>query len=143
MVAIDEVQSKHVLLTIDDGSGATIVVKITLESKDTSSAVNTLSSTKVPNVYVRTSIGLLNVLINNVIVDIGTVLKVKAMVERFRGSNQLAAERLEVIEGTTGEARVWGDIARWKTDILAQPWILSKDDLKRLEARVRAKSMGT
>jgi hypothetical protein len=143
IVAIEEIPNKFVLLTIDDGSGATVQVKIKLLRATTSddiSPVDKPSNTTVSNVNVYSAPGTFSVEIDGTALDVGTVIRAKCTVSSFRGINQLDLQRTSIIPTTTKEALAWREVALWKSRILSKPWVISERQLRRLrESDVEAK----
>ncbi|KAK5013713.1 hypothetical protein LTR60_003721, partial [Cryomyces antarcticus] len=62
IVAIDDLGPRYTLLTMDDGSGATIEVKITRLDTAKSASSTSLLDTEVENVKVRAQLGVFDVL---------------------------------------------------------------------------------
>jgi hypothetical protein len=145
IVAIEPLAQKYALLTIDDGSGATIGVKITrLQDPDpnaldhdeapTMSTVDCPSNTTVANVNIHVGLGKFEVEIDDVTLDIGTVLRAKCTVSTWFGAKQLDLQRASVVKTTRREVESWREIARFKRDVLSKPWVVSEKERKRLEA---------
>jgi hypothetical protein len=139
VIAIDEVRGRYVLLTIDDGSGATMVVKI----RQVEQSVDSHSNTTVPNVNVFSTLGRYWLEIDKELIDVGSVIKAKCTIESFRGERQLLLQRASVVKTTKEEAEAWLDIARWKLDTLSKPWKLSDQELETLEGEERARAART
>jgi hypothetical protein len=141
IIEIEDVLSKYALLTLDDGSSAAIVVKITrLEKKVLDKHdVELESNTTVSNVNIPTGPGISSqfcVEVDGEALDIGTVVKVKGTIEEFRAVKQIKLVRVKVVRSTAEEVREWEQVARWKDDTLSSPWYLGKRKLKELEERV-------
>jgi hypothetical protein len=133
IIAIDNIGEKYGLLTLDDGSGATIVAKLNLLDKEVASQNNCPSNTIIPNVNYKASLGSFDVEVDGAIISIGTVIKAKCTVEVFRGDIQLVLKRATVAKSTAEEVRSWKEMARWKRNVLSQPWILTSAELKSYE----------
>jgi hypothetical protein len=74
--------------------------------------------------------------------DIGTVIKVKAVIGEFRYVKQLELKRIYVLRTTAEEVKEWAEVARWKRDVLSKPWVLTPERLRELDgedARERRK----
>ncbi|TID14694.1 hypothetical protein E2P81_ATG08650 [Venturia nashicola] len=137
IISIESITDRYTILELDDGSGSTIVVKITRLSKDQLLAnhVDSTSNTTVENVNIVSKIGVFNVFIDgHKKLDIGTVIKVKAVIGEFRKVKQLELKRIYVIRSTGDEVKEWAEVARWKRDILSKPWILPPQKLKELDS---------
>jgi len=135
IIAIDEIPGRYGLLTIDDGSGATMVVKI----RRVAQSVDSPSSTTVPNVNIFSTLARFWVEIDNEAIDVGSVIKAKCTFDSFRGDRQLLLQRASLVKTTREEAEAWLDVARWKLDTLSKPWKLSDEELKTLERQERAR----
>jgi hypothetical protein len=135
IVAIDEIRGKFALITIDDGSGATIVVKV----RQVEQSVDSSSNTTVPNLNMFTRGGVYWVEIDSEPVDVGSEIKAKCTIETFRGERQLLLQRVSLVKTTREETQEWLDIARWKLDTLSKPWRLSAKELETLEMQERAR----
>ncbi|KAK7529162.1 uncharacterized protein J3D65DRAFT_643205 [Phyllosticta citribraziliensis] len=125
-----------VLFTLDDGSGATVEVKLERLRPDQLDKTGTHeSNTVVPNVRVESGIGFLNVLVDGTVVDIGTVLRVQCSLDSYRQINQLELKQCSVIKSTADEIRNWVGTAKYMRDILQEPWVLSAKDQAKLDRR--------
>jgi hypothetical protein len=127
---------KYVLLTIDDGSGSTVVVKIKRLAANISAAIDCPSNTSVSNVNVRAGLGFFNVQIDDTAVDIGTVIKVKCTIEEFRGVKQLDLQRVSVIKTTAEEIKAWDGLSQFKKSVLSSPWALTNEELEILQQEI-------
>ncbi|USW52017.1 Putative replication factor A protein [Septoria linicola] len=129
---------KYVLLTMDDGSGANVEVKIErpVAYREHSGAVYSTNTT-LDNVQVMSEMSLPVVHIGNVRVDIGTVLNAEGKVESYRMSRQLIAERLRLVNDTNEEAVHWSKTAHWKRNVLNKPWFLSDSAKQAADAKLR------
>ncbi|KAK5167256.1 hypothetical protein LTR04_000069 [Oleoguttula sp. CCFEE 6159] len=136
IVAIDDLGPRYTLLTMDDGSGATIEVKITRLDTAKSASSTSLLDTEVENVKVRAQLGVFDVLVDGKILDIGTVIKARCTLGSFRGVRQLELKRVALVHTTDEEARAWADLADFKQDVLSKPWVLTSAELKNLEDEV-------
>lgn len=172
VVAVEDLGPRFVLLTLDDGSGATLELKVTrlspaesalhaaatatapaattsasgrsTTSSSSSSSPSTFHTT-VDNLVVRSAIGVFEVLVGGVPVDIGTTIKAKATLGTFRGAVQGVLQRCWVLRGRGGagsssstrdEAAEWLGTATFMLSVLAKPWVLNADDVRRLERRL-------
>ena len=133
IVAVEDVASKYALLTLDDGSGATIIVKITRLPPDIVESTECPSNTSVDNVNLRVEIGSFDVVVDGHVLDIGSVVKVKCTVEEWNGMKQLQLKRIRLILSTEEEVRTWEELVRWKRDIIGAPWVLEGETLRNLE----------
>ncbi|KAL1630057.1 hypothetical protein SLS54_000917 [Diplodia seriata] len=154
VVAVEDLGPRFALLTLDDGSGATLELKITRltsSGNNTSAAApgttttptTTTSNTTVPNLTVHTAIGLFSVLTtNNTPINIGTTLKAKCTLGTFRNTIQGVLQRCWVLGGssttssTRAEAEAWRDTAAFMRSVLARPWVLDGEERRRLDGRM-------
>ncbi|KAK8195455.1 uncharacterized protein BKA78DRAFT_309898 [Phyllosticta capitalensis] len=126
VVALDAPTPTFALLTLDDGSGATIEVKIRRLKPDQLDQTGThASNTTIPNVDVKTSNGDFDAFVDGDVVDMGTVINVKATLDFFRGVTQLLMVRCSVVKSTAEEVRGWAETAKYMRETLARPWELS------------------
>lgn len=138
ILSIEAITDRYTILELDDGSGSTIFVKITRLSKDQLLAnhVDNVSNTTVENVNIVSKIGVFDVFVDgHKKLGIGTVIKVKAVIGEFRKIKQLELKRIYVIRTTGEEVKEWAEVARWKRDILSNPWVLAPGKLKELDSQ--------
>jgi telomere regulation protein Stn1 len=131
IVAFGDVYKKHALFYIDDGSGQNIAIKICLLLPEDVTP-QAPSNTTVSNLNISTSIGTSAIQVDDTILDIGTVVKLKCTIELFRDSKQLVVQRAVVLKSTTEEAQEWNLLAKWSKD-LSKPWILQPRELAQIE----------
>jgi hypothetical protein len=146
IVSIEDMFGKYTLLTLDDGSGATIVLKITRLAPTVANSIDCPSNTTVDNLNIISDLGQYDVVVDNKILDIGTVIKVKCTIGEFRNVKQLEVQRIRIVTSTEEEVEWWEEVIKWKRDILASPWVLSKEQITRLntyeaEKRVRRREI--
>ncbi|KAJ4360652.1 uncharacterized protein N0V89_001218 [Didymosphaeria variabile] len=126
VVAIDDINLRYTTLTLDDGSGATLEVKIKRLLPEIYNPVDNPSNTEVDNVNVLSGLGRFDVTVDDQIVDIGKTIKVKGMISEFRGFKQLELKRIWIVSATNEEVKFWEALATFKKDVLGRPWHLSK-----------------
>lgn len=142
VVAIQDIpNTKYLILTLDDSSGACIDVKI--ECKDSSKVdPDSTSNTTIANLDVNTPFNCdVEIKVDGQAVDIATVLKVKCTIGSFRGVKQLELKRCNVIRDTTEEVAAWESMAHFKRDVLAKPWMLDAADRAALDAQLQQEAM--
>ncbi|KAI5251927.1 hypothetical protein E4T42_03838 [Aureobasidium subglaciale] len=141
IVAIQEIpNTKFLLLTLDDSSGACIDVRI--ERKDPTKVEAGTSNTVVENLNITTAFGYdSEIRVDGQVVDVATVMKVKCTIGRFRGSKQLELKRCNVIKDTTEEIAAWESMAEFKRDVLGKPWVLSAADRVDLDVQLQEEAM--
>ncbi|ORY12856.1 hypothetical protein BCR34DRAFT_481987 [Clohesyomyces aquaticus] len=133
VVAIDDINLKYTVLTVDDGSGATIEVKIIRLSPNVYNAVESPSNTTVSNLNIIVRTGVFEVTINGHPVDIGSVIKAKCTISEFRGSKQLEVKRAWIVRTTNEEAQAWAQTAKFKREVLSKPWRLTSVEHRRIK----------
>ena len=138
VVAIDDINIKYTVLTVDDGSGATVEVKLVRLTPDVYNAVESPSNTAVDNVNVFSRLGLFKVMVDRHEVDIGTVVKIKCTISEFREQKQLELKRIWIVPTTNDEAMAWADTAAFKREVLSRPWRISSAEHKAIRAEINA-----
>ncbi|KAL9094446.1 MAG: hypothetical protein Q9165_003296 [Trypethelium subeluteriae] len=140
IVAIDDINPKYTILTLDDGSGATLGVKIIRRQlEDADNPVDCPDNTAVANLNVVSSVGVFELALAGDLLDIGTVVKVKGTLEEFRGVKQLELKRISIVKTTDEEVKAWNELAQFRKNILSEPWQLSNREIKQLEEDVAAR----
>jgi len=165
---IEYIKDLYTVLTLDDGSGATIEVKIThvmpVAAKSSSTVVNNeqvetgddgddfwletakdrtaRTSTSATIVYktqtadltVKTTAFFDNSIdLGNQRIDIGTTIKAKGTLNVWWGSFQLNLLRAFIVQDVDAEVEVWEGYAEFCEQVLIKPWILSSQEVKRLD----------
>ncbi|CBY00419.1 hypothetical protein LEMA_P015490.1 [Plenodomus lingam JN3] len=138
IVAINDIHIRYTVLTIDDGSGATIDLTITRIPSPGLNPVDTSSPTTVDNVHIVSRIGVFDVLVDQQSLDIGTIVKAKGTISEFRGAKQLDLKRISIVADTNEEARAWAEAAAFKQSVLARPWHISATEGKKIKSAIRA-----
>lgn len=138
IVAIDDINARYTVLTIDDGSGATIELKIVRVPLAENNLVDVCANTTIGNVSVVSRLGVFEVMVDDQPVDIGTVVKVKGTISEFRGVKQLDLKRIWVVATTDEEAQAWAEAAAYKKDILSKPWRLTSAEHKQITDQIKA-----
>ena len=139
VVAIDDINSKYTIICIDDGSGATLCVKIIRRQLgDLENPVDDPDNTQVPNLNVVSSLGSFELVLGADVLGIGTVVKAKGTLEEFRGVKQLELKRVSIVKTTDEEVKAWSELADFRREILSKPWRLSTREVKRLEENLAA-----
>lgn len=130
-------QGKYTLLTLDDGSGECINVKVTRRKVAEDDVKVYPSNTEVDEVNVHFEMGLPAVAVLGAPVNVGTVLKVKCSITAFRNVRQLDLKKASIVRTTNEEAASWFETAAWKSEKLSQPWVLSAGERIRLDEENR------
>jgi len=126
------------VLTIDDGSGATIELKIVRIPPPDKNPLDTSSSTKLSNVHVISQFGVFEVVVDNQRLEIGTVVKAKGTISEFRGSKQLDLRRIWVVATTDEEAQAWAETAAFKQEVLSKPWHITSTEHRQIKANMKS-----
>ncbi|KAF1829141.1 hypothetical protein BDW02DRAFT_182736 [Decorospora gaudefroyi] len=137
VIAIDDINLKYTVLTIDDGSGANIELKIIRIPPAIQDPVDTSSNTAIDNVNIISRCGVFDVTVDNQALDIGSVVKAKCTISEFRGIKQLELKRVSLIATTNEEAQAWAEAAAFKQDILSRPWHVSPEKQKEIEDSIK------
>ncbi|KAF2860092.1 hypothetical protein K470DRAFT_271003 [Piedraia hortae CBS 480.64] len=127
-------EGKFTVLTIEDGSGESIEVRITARQGDDFAAP---SNTTVDNVNAYVHLGLPLVKLNGCDVVVGSVVKVKATIRVFRKQKQLELKRLFFVNDTAAEMKAWEETAAWKRDVLGKPWKLTREEMREVDDKLR------
>ncbi|KAL5113294.1 hypothetical protein ACEQ8H_008828 [Pleosporales sp. CAS-2024a] len=147
VVAIDDINAKYTVVTIDDGSGANMelkIVRITRSNRDATLAssstttTTTTTTTTLQNVAVINQCGIVQVMVDSQPLDIGTVVKAKGTVAEFRGVKQLHLQRIWLLPTTDDEAQAWLDTAAFKHNVLSIPWHLTSAQHKHIKAKIQS-----
>jgi hypothetical protein len=143
VVAIHDIHPRFTLLTIDDGSGANIELKIVRTPLTEQHSVDHPSNTEVNNVSVISQLGDFEVMVDNQPLDIGSTIKAKCTISEFRGIKQLEMKRVWNIKTTNGEAEAWAETAAFKLNVLSKPWHLSSAEARKIkhEQKVEKKKL--
>jgi hypothetical protein len=110
-----------------------ITVKITCLGADVTSTIDCPSNTTIANVDVVSSLGNYDIHIDKQPLEIGAVVKVKGTISAFRNIRQIELKRIWVVRSTTEEIAEWQDGAKFKREVLSQPWVLSQEQLRDLQ----------
>ncbi|KAF2021053.1 hypothetical protein BU24DRAFT_416727 [Aaosphaeria arxii CBS 175.79] len=138
VVAIEDINARYTILTIDDGSGANIEVKIVRLTPAEYNSVKSPSNTEVDNVDVISHFGVFEVLVDRHRIDIGSVIKVKGTISEFRQQKQVELKRIWVVSNTNEEVRAWAETAAFKREVLSKPWHLSRTDHQKVKQQIKA-----
>jgi hypothetical protein len=136
-VAIDDVNLRYTVLTIDDGSGANIELKIVRMPQEGKNPIDTSSRTEIDNLQVISRSGVFEVTVDQQPLDIGSVLKAKCTISEFRGVKQLELKRVSIVKTTDEEARAWTETAAFRQKVLARPWHISSSEHKKIKHDIK------
>lgn len=120
---------------MDDSSGACIDVKIVRKDKAKLTEED-VSNTSIDNLSIESRIGVLDVIIDGKIVDIGTVIKAKCTIGSWYGEKQLELKRVSIMKDTNEEVAAWRALAAFKQHVLSKPWVLTSKDRADVDERL-------
>ena len=138
IVAIDDINLRYTVLTLDDGSGMTIELKIVRLPPTERNLVDTSSNTEIPNVDIISRLGIFDVVVDGQQLDIGSVVKAKCTISEFRGIKQLELKRVSMVATTDEEAKAWTEIAAFKQKVLSRPWHISSTEHRKIAHSIKA-----
>jgi len=138
VVAIDDINVRYSALTLDDGSGATVELKIVRNSPEEQGSKDPISTTTIRNVNVISQFGVFEIAVDNRNLDIGTVLKAKGTISEFRGVKQLELKRVQIVSSTDEEAQAWAETAAFKSTVLSIPWRVTSAQHSEIQAKIKA-----
>ncbi|KZM26068.1 uncharacterized protein EKO05_0005846 [Ascochyta rabiei] len=138
VVAIDDINFRYSAVTLDDGSGATVELKIVRNTPGEQSSKTPPSNTTVSNVNVVSQFGMFEITVDGCMVDIGTVLKAKGTISEFRGVKQLELKRVQIVSSTDEEAQAWAETAAFKIRTLSVPWRVTSAQHSEIKSKIKA-----
>ncbi|KAM0716771.1 hypothetical protein Q7P37_008216 [Cladosporium fusiforme] len=124
--------SRFALLSLDDGSGSAIEVKITRRQDFFQEGEVFPSNTMVDNLDVTATWGLASLLVDKKPIHVGSILKVKGTITSFR-QRQIDLKRVFVVKDTNEEAAFWAGVAEHRRKVLSRPWVLTDADMKAID----------
>lgn len=129
---------KFILLTVDDGSGANMEVKLErpVAHRAPSGAVYSTKTT-LDHVEAIIEMGLPAVYIRGKRVEIGSVVIAEGKVEKYNTSRQLIAQRFSFVKDTHDEAVYWSKVAEWKRKVLNKPWTLDTETKRAIDMKLK------
>lgn len=143
VVAIDDINLRYSALTLDDGSGATVELKIVRKVPDDQSSKIPTTATTISNVKVISHFGVFEVTVDHQILTIGTVVKAKGTVSEFRGAKQLELKRVQIVSSTNEEVQAWAETAAFKSKILSLPWRVTSTQHAEIKNKIKAEKKRT
>ncbi|CAA9956442.1 hypothetical protein P3342_000063 [Pyrenophora teres f. teres] len=138
IVAIDDINLRYTALTLDDGSGMTIELKIVRLPPAERNPVDTSSNTEISNVDIISRCGIFDVVVDSQPLDIGSVVKAKGTISEFRGIKQLELKRVSIVTTTDEEAKAWAETAAFKQKVLSKPWHISSTEHKKIKHSIKS-----
>ncbi|KAF2493567.1 hypothetical protein BU16DRAFT_541239 [Lophium mytilinum] len=93
--------------------------------------------TTIANVEIISSLGTFDVVVDGITLDVGSVVKVKCTIGRFRNERQLEIKRIWVIKDTNEEVQAWADTSKYRQTVLSKPWRLSSRARRKFDEQVK------
>lgn len=134
IVAIDEFAGRRAF-TVDDSSGSCIEVIYTIPIGGNATAQNSSIShdkgsladgkAKVQGPAAGAAVDPYEHL------DVGAVIDVKGSISMFREEIQIKPDKIVQLKSTTQEVALWEKRAKFRKEVLGQPWILSDKEIRR------------
>ncbi|KAF9700193.1 hypothetical protein EKO04_001444 [Ascochyta lentis] len=138
VVAIDDINPRYSAVTLDDGSGATVELKIVRTTPGEQSSKPSSSNTTVKNLDVVSQFGVFEIMVDRCRIDIGTVLKAKGTISEFRGVKQLELKRVQIVSSTEEEVQAWAETAAFKAETLSVPWRVTSAQHSEIKGKIKA-----
>jgi hypothetical protein len=66
-------------------------------------------------------------------IDVGMVVDVKGNLKLFRNKQQIKIKKMQRVRSTNKEVQFWNKIEAFKKDVLSQPWVVERRELRKLE----------
>jgi len=127
--------SKYALITLDDGSGRVIEVKIARRQTQLDEDAVYPSNTLINNVNVWVNMALASVYVDGEALSIGSIIKVKGTITVFR-ERQIELKRIFRVRDTNEEAAFWTSLAKWRREVLSKPWVLAQEQKAKVDAEI-------
>jgi hypothetical protein len=157
VVAIDEFAERRIL-TVDDSSGSCLECVCAAPPTTSSSVPDSLDQFRVQITHSkgaadgkRTAVSVQRDTSNGVStdnqpstqnplipwqdVDIGSVLKIKGQLTKFRDMMQVDVIKIDIIACTEGEVKCWEEGLAFRKDVLSKPWVVSAEEGRRCEEK--------
>ena len=141
VVDVEVITGKHILMSLDDSSGACVEIKTSFRDTRPDDHATYPSNTVIDNLDVSVSLGLAAAFINRQRIEIGAVIKAKGTLDSFRNTRQLKLERIWVVKNTGEELKAWTETAKWKREVLSVPWILTQAQKDEVDEQIRREAL--
>lgn len=126
---------KFALVTLDDGSGKVIEVKIPRRQSQLDDDAVYPSNTLINNVNVWINMALASVYVDGEALSVGSIVKVKGTISVFR-DRQIELKRIFRVKDTNEEAAFWTSLAKWRREVLSKPWVLTREQKAKIDAEI-------
>jgi hypothetical protein len=132
VVAIEEYETRRIY-TIDDSSGSNIDCSKTTPPTYTASTLGQKQTTAQAQGETAGSATLPDTRTADIDgeIDIGHVLDVRGSLKVFRDVKAIRVEKILQIRSTEQEMRFWTKLAEFRKDVLNEPWILDRREVRR------------
>lgn len=127
--------TKFALITLDDGSGKVIEVKIPRRQTQLDDDAVFPSNTLINNVNVWVDIAVASVHVDGKALNVGSVIRVKGTITVFR-ERQIELKRIFRVKDTNEEAAFWTSLAKWRREVLSKPWVLTHEQKTKIDVEI-------
>ncbi|KAJ8118596.1 hypothetical protein OPT61_g483 [Boeremia exigua] len=138
VAAIDDINERYSALTLDDGSGENIELRIVRTGPGEQETNKASSNTMISGVNVISRFGVFDIAVEGQVLEIGTVVKAKGTISEFRGMKQLELKRLQIVSSTNEESQAWAETAAFKTSVLSVPWRVTSAQHSEIKSKIKA-----
>lgn len=114
-----------------------IEVKIPRRTAQTNDDALYPSNTLIDNLNVLVNMGLASIYVDGEPLAVGSVVRVKGTITVFR-ERQIELKRIFRVKNTNEEAAFWTSLARWRREVLSQPWTLTHEQKAKIDAELLA-----
>ncbi|KAI1334566.1 hypothetical protein F5Y15DRAFT_289091 [Xylariaceae sp. FL0016] len=145
VVAIDEYPGRRIY-TVDDSTGACIECTVTIPRLPDPRQIQALNSRAAasgslkPHIVDASTDGTIPDVPADI--DIGEILDVKGSVKLFRGQKQIAIQKVQRVKSTNQEVQFWNKIKDFRRDVLSNPWVLDRKEVRRCKKLQQMDSTG-
>lgn len=127
--------TKFALITLDDGSGKVIEVKIPRRQTQLDDDAVFPSNTLINNVNVWVDMAVASVHVDGKALSVGSVVRVKGIITVFR-ERQIELKRIFRVKDTNEEAAFWTSLAKWRREVLSKPWVLTHEQKTKIDDEI-------
>lgn len=91
----------------------------------------------IDNLDVQSTWGLASILVDKEPVPVGSILKVKGTITKFR-ERQIELKRAFRVKNTNEEVAFWASTAKHRRDVLSRPWVLTEAEMREIDEDIAA-----
>ncbi|KAF6819328.1 OB-fold nucleic acid binding domain-containing protein [Colletotrichum sojae] len=123
VVAVQDLGGRRIY-TVDDSSGACIecIVPLKAPPRETAPTADPWQAPVLPQPVPPADC---------MDVDVGSVVDIKGGLTTFRDEMQVKIEKVKLLKSTEQEVALWERRARFRSEVLLQPWVLSEKQIRR------------